>query len=138
MRTGDGTIRSAVSIALMCTTCRRIPAIANTNQGPERGDLIQVLEMRTGDGTTLVAGLMATQVRPTPYTLRPAPYTLHPSPYFLHPTPYTLHPTCCTLYPTPYTLHLTPYTLHPKQVAACAGQHSLVSSFSKVSPLLKF
>ena len=28
------------SIALICTTSRRIPAIASTNQGPEKGDLV--------------------------------------------------------------------------------------------------
>ena len=32
--------KSSLSIALMCTTCCRIPAIASANQGPETSDLI--------------------------------------------------------------------------------------------------
>ena len=32
--------KSSVSIALICTTRRWIPACASTNQGPEKGDLI--------------------------------------------------------------------------------------------------
>ena len=32
--------KSSFSIPLICTTNRRIPASAGTNQGPEKGDLI--------------------------------------------------------------------------------------------------
>jgi len=33
-------LRSSCSIALMCTTSRRIPVSFSTNHGPEKGDLI--------------------------------------------------------------------------------------------------
>ena len=33
-------IKSSFSIALMCTTSRRMPASASTNQGPETGDVV--------------------------------------------------------------------------------------------------
>jgi len=38
--TWPGGIKSSLSVALMCTKRRRIPASAGTNQGPEKGDLI--------------------------------------------------------------------------------------------------
>jgi hypothetical protein len=33
-------IKSSVSVALMCTKRRRVPASASTNQGPEKGDFV--------------------------------------------------------------------------------------------------
>ena len=42
-------IKSSFSIVLICTTRRRIPASASTNQGPETGDLILLWRsIRTG------------------------------------------------------------------------------------------
>ena len=45
-------IKSPLSIALIYTTRRRIPASASTNQGPEKGDLVlvagKVEETQTG------------------------------------------------------------------------------------------
>jgi len=42
--------KSSFSIARFCTTSRRIPARARTNQGPQKGDLVpQVLINRIAD-----------------------------------------------------------------------------------------
>jgi len=44
-------IKSSFSIALICTTSRRIPASASTNQGPEKCSLIQAGQRTATRGT---------------------------------------------------------------------------------------
>ena len=36
-------IKSSLKLALVCTTRRRIPVSASTNQGPEKGNLVSYL-----------------------------------------------------------------------------------------------
>jgi len=55
-------IKPPFSIALMCTTSRRIMANASTHQGPEKGDLMQVDSDAALQPAVLVRGARWTTV----------------------------------------------------------------------------